>query len=242
MFLPKQIHESWSDFLTEERRLEISIIEKAIGTNFNPTDASLVLRFLTLDLFHIKIVWLGQDVYPAEGVATGRSFEVGTLKNWNDPFRQVSLKNIVRLIHKEYFSISLYDNILKYSDIKTEIANGAFPIKEPTEWFNDLEKQGVLFLNTAFTCEVGIPNSHTKIWKPFSEKVLQYISSVRPDIIWFLWGREAQSNKPYLNNSKVIESRHPSRVHKEPEDDFLKFTGFKDTFHKIDWLGNEGIG
>jgi uracil-DNA glycosylase len=87
---------------------------------------------------------------------------------------------------------------------------GTFRIKSPPNWFQSLEDQGVLFLNTSFTCNIGEPNSHKDLWKPFSQKVLEFISSKKPEAIWFLWGKEAQSNKVHLNNGTIFESRHPS--------------------------------
>ena len=237
-FLPNYIDPAWQDFLTDEIREELYNIEQQVGGNYNPTNPEYVLRFLTVPLDEIKIIWLGQDVYPAEGVATGRAFEVGHLDSWQAPFRQASLRNIVRLIHKNYHDIKEYESIQTFQKIRKEIANGHFPIVSPPEWFASLEKQGVLFLNSAFTCEINKANSHKQIWQPFSEQLLQYIGKRRPDIIWFLWGKEALEKKKYIKHGVFKESRHPSRCSKAYDDDFLKFSGFQDTMHIIDWLGN----
>lgn len=183
------------------------------------------------------MIWLGQDVYPAEGVATGRSFEVGTLTDWNSTFRQVSLKNILRLIHKNYNFIEDYSDIYTFSNIKKEIAENRFSISPPNKWFDSLESQGVLFLNTSFTCEIGIPNSHKEIWQEFSKKVLSYISSSNSKMIWFLWGNEAISNKKNISNGVFYESRHPMMCSGKYSNDFLKSNCFKDTMDIINWLG-----
>ena len=237
-FLPKHIDSAWQDFLTTDIREELHHIEKQIGENYNPTNPEYILRFLTVPLDEIKIIWLGQDVYPAEGVATGRAFEVGHLNSWQAPFRQASLRNIVRLIHKNYHEIEEYDDIRTFQNIRKEIENDSFPIAPPPKWFASLEKQGVLFLNSAFTCEINKANSHKQIWQPFSAQLLQYIGKRRPDIIWFLWGKEAMEKKKYIKHGVFKESRHPSRCSKAYDDDFLKFSGFQDTMHMIDWLGN----
>lgn len=236
-FLPNHIHPSWQDFLTPPIIEQLHETEKEVGTNYNPTNPNDVLRFLTLSLDDMKVVWLGQDVYPAKGVATGRAFEVGNLHSWQDSFRQASLRNIVRLIHKNYHHIENYEDILTFQNIRKEITDGNFPIASPNTWFSSLEKQGVLFLNTAFTCRVNEANSHKSIWQTFSKQLLHYIGVKRPDLIWFLWGKEAISKKEQIKQGVFMESRHPSRCSQAYEDDFLKFSGFKDTMHMINWLG-----
>lgn len=237
MLLPKVVHSSWNSFITEEILAELKMIESEIGNNYNPRDPDKILRFLSIDIKNVKVIWLGQDVYPAKGVATGRSFEVGGLNDWSQPFRQVSLKNIVRLIHKNYTGISSYNEIRKFSEIQKEIKNGTFPIKPPNNLFDSLEDQGVLFLNTSFTCEIGKANSHKMIWRAFSKKVLNYISTQNPNIKWFLWGKEAISTKENIPEGVFCESRHPMMCSEKYQDDFLKFEGFKVTMSEINWLG-----
>jgi len=237
MLLPKKIHPSWQPLLTEAIREEITRIETSIGNDFNPIPHENTLRFLETDLDHTHVIWLGQDVYPAEGVATGRAFEAGNIKSWLQPFRQVSLKNIVRAIYCAYFNIKNYRDIPPYSELKKQIKADKFPLLPPAQWFASLERQGVLFLNTSFTCRIGKPNSHKAIWSHFSHETIKYISARRPDMIWFLWGREAQANKDYISTGKIMESRHPSRVNEAYEDDFLKFDGFSKTDDIINWLG-----
>lgn len=236
MIMPKNIHPSWNPFLTKEVVEGINMIENKIGSNYNPHNTERILRFLTVDLNKVQIIWLGQDVYPMKGAATGRSFEVGGLTSWHGPFRQVSLKNIVRLLHKNYHGIRNYEDIKSFQEIKKEMITGEFPIQSPDKWFDELEKQGVLFLNTSFTCETGIPNSHKHIWKDFSKGVLGYISNVKPHAKWFLWGKEAISNKAYIQQGVFYESRHPMMCSPKYSDDFLKFKGFEETMNSINWI------
>lgn len=234
---PNHIHSSWEGFLTCEVIEKLNEIENKIGDHYNPVDPKNILRFLSVDLQQVKVIWLGQDVYPAGGVATGRSFEVGNLQSWHEPFRQTSLKNIVRLIHKNYSGIENYNEIKKFKEIQQEISSGKFPIKPPMQWFDSLEQQGVLFLNCSYTCEIGVKDSHKHIWEAFSIKVLRYISSQRPDIIWFLWGTQATANKENIEQGQFFESRHPMMCSEKYNNDFLKFEGFKATMDKINWLG-----
>lgn len=236
MKLLNKVHPSWKDFLNEERVKQIENIEKLIGENINPEKEN-VLRFLNLDLQGIKVVILGQDPYPEKGRATGRAFEVGDLTDWNDKFRQVSLKNIVRLIYKNYNNIDEYLDIKKFSEIQKEIKTGKFNILQPNVLFKSWEEQGVLLLNTYFTVECGKPGSHIKIWSNFSQELLKYISQNNKNISWFLWGKQAEEKSVFITSGKKYISRHPMMCSKKYDDDFLKANCFKDNMNVINWLG-----
>ena len=231
-----KIHESWKPFFTDDRLAQLEEIEKKIGLEFTPKKDK-ILRFASQDLYSKKVIWLGQDPYFQPDVANGRSFQPDNLQNWAEPFKQVSLKNIVRLVHASYHQYKEYDQIKTYKEIVKEIETGEFPISQPKEWFDHVEAQGVLFLNTSFTCEVNEPNSHKNIWRPFAEELLTFISNEMPHMIWFLWGKEAISNKMFIKNGVFYESRHPMMCSSKYEDDFLKSQCFLKTFDLIDWLG-----
>ncbi len=234
--IPEDAHSSWNRFLSKDVCDELEIIEKKIGSNINP-DYVNVMRFLKTDLGNAKVVILGQDPYPEKGRATGRAFEVGDLKSWNDKFRQVSLKNIVRLLYKNYNSIDKYDEILKFSQIQNKILGGSFNIAPPDELFKLWERQGVLLLNTYLTVESGVAGSHISIWEPLSIKLLKYISEENRNINWFLWGKFAEEKKKYIKHGRFYISRHPMMCSEKYKDDFLKSNCFKDSMNIINWLG-----
>ncbi|MDA3952999.1 MAG: uracil-DNA glycosylase [Bacteroidales bacterium] len=231
------IKPDWKDFLSSNViSLLNDIEEKIVKENSECTPkTSNVLNFLKIPLANTKVVILGQDPYPQKGVATGRAFEVGTLQSWNNKFSNISLKNIIRSI---YFA---YNNqYLKFSEIKDKTGK-TFSIKPPDKLFVEWEKQGVLLLNTSFTCEIGKSNSHQKYWNAFTNLLLKYISKTNPDIIWFLWGNNAKSIMSDINIKNKIESMHPMMCYDRPErpEDFLfgKRNAFKETMHIINWLG-----
>lgn len=234
--IPMNVHSSWNKFLSDEIRDELKVIDEKIGRNINPSYEN-VLRFLMTDLNEIKVVILGQDPYPEKGRATGRAFEVGDLISWNQKFRQVSLKNIIRLIYKNYNNIEDYNKILKFSEIQKQIIEGNFNILTPDKIFKSWEKQGVLLLNTYFTVECGITGSHISIWEHFSIKLLQYISEENKNINWFLWGKLAEEKSKYIKYGKFYISRHPMMCSEKYDDDFLRNNCFKDTMNIINWLG-----
>ncbi|MDF2950094.1 MAG: uracil-DNA glycosylase [Sedimentibacter sp.] len=233
--IPMNVHSSWNKFLSDEIRDELKAIDEKIGRNINPSYEN-VLRFLMTDLNEIKVVILGQDPYPEKGRATGRAFEVGDLISWNQKFRQVSLKNIIRLIYKNYNNIEDYNEILKFSEIQNQIIEGNFNISTPDKIFKAWEKQGVLLLNTYFTVECGITGSHISIWEHFSIKLLQYISEENKNINWFLWGKLAEEKSKYIKYGKFYISRHPMMCSEKYDDDFLRNNCFKDTMNIINWL------
>ena len=239
MLLPNNIHSSWNDFLTEDIIDEINYIEEQIGNDFNPYPPEKVLRFLTIDLNNVKVLLQGMDAYPTpdRNIPTGRAFEVGTLTSWNSKFRQVSLKNIVRLLYKTYNNIESYNDIKKFSEIQKDITSGKFKILPPNEIFESWEKQGVLCINIYPTCKIGRPGSHKELWKNFSIKLIEYISTTNPNIKWFLWGNESISSKKYIKSGEIYESRHPMMCSEKYNDDFLKSTCFKDSMNEINWLG-----
>lgn len=232
--IPKDYHPSWSKFLTHDIVMELDDIERKIGRDINPP-RDKVLRFMKNNLYDIKVVILGQDPYPEKGRATGRAFEVGDLVSWNQKFRQVSLKNIIRLIYKNYKGIDEYKDIKKFSEIQKEIREGRFTILPPNEIFKSWEKQGVLLLNTYLSVEAGITGSHISIWQDFSEKLLEFISEENRDINWFLWGRMAEEKKQFIKYGRYYISRHPMMCSETYEDDFLRSSCFKDTMDIINW-------
>lgn len=243
--LPKNVHPSWDDFLTDEIIEDLKVIEIKIGDNFVPKKEN-VLRFMQTDLMSIKCVWQGQDPYytlytnketgEEIPVANGRSFQPDLLESWQDSFSQRSLQNIIRLIYKNYNNIDNYEDIKTFSKIREEIKNGSFNILPPHEWFDSLENQGVLFLNTYFTT-IGEGNVHRKIWMNFSRNLLKYISSKNTNIKWFLWGSEAGDLDLFILSGTIYKSNHPTFCSKKNDNDFLKNNCFKDTMNEINWLG-----
>ena len=144
----------------------------------------------------LKLIILGQDPYPQKGIATGLAFA-----NFNST-------------SEEQLSPSL--QVIKESIINYEIPHNLITFApELEEW----AEQGVLLLNTALTCEVNKPGSHSLLWRPFICKLIKNICDYNSSIVWLLLGNSAQSFKPYINKHQyIIEANHPSfyaRNHKK---------------------------
>jgi uracil-DNA glycosylase len=238
MILPSDIHPSWKPFFTQEISAILDDVESQIGIT-NSEDLTpgrnRMLRFLALDLFKTKVVILGQDPYPQQGVATGRAFEVGPLKNWTESFRNTSLRNIVRALYA-----AERKDFKTFKGIKKEMAAGEFSLLPPDELFKYWEQQGVLLLNTSFSCHVGKPGSHSGYWKPFTDRLLDFINKNCPDAVWFLWGNHAQKAVEHLEIKHSFSTTHPMICHERPNDFLLGETNvFEATSGLIDWTGGD---
>ncbi len=227
------VHPSWNDFFTPNILAMLEEIDSGMEGDCNPAPQA-VLRFAQQPLEGVEVLILGQDTYPAAGVATGRAFEVGGLTSWNSPFRQVSLKNIVRRLYGDYTGESPYTPM---SQVKQAMGTGQFPILPPDALFQSWAEQGVLLLNTALSCQVGIPASHAHLWAPFTQALLAFVAQARPHIHVFLWGSYARGFEGSFPTQTIHGSRHPMMCSQKYEDDFLKFDGFHATRQLISWLG-----
>lgn len=214
-----------------KKREDLEEILESLGKDFTPP-ADRIFR-AAMPVERIKVVILGQDPYHQPGVATGRAFEVAGLKDWRQHFRQVSLKNIVRLLYASETGENPYE--VTYTKVLREMDAGRFCLLPPDRLFSYWQAEGVLLFNTALTCKIGAPGTHAELWRPLCEDLLQYIEdSVHP--IWFLWGTAARQ---YAHFRNVFLSRHPMLCADKWEDDFLKNPCFRQTADLVDWTGKK---
>lgn len=136
-----------------------------------------------------KVIFLGQDPYPQKGVATGILF--GNNKETSEDKLSPSLQ------------------IIKEAAINFEIPHNFITFDNSLESW---AKQGILMINSALTCEVNRIGSHTNIWRPFISKFVKNMSNLERGIIYVLFGKDAQSLKPYINSkyNNIIEVQHPA--------------------------------
>jgi len=238
------VHASWKDFLTDEIIQLVKNIESTLDQQKVPVTPleSRVFHFLTQDLGTVKVLIIGQDPYPQEGVATGRAFEVGTLNSWQDTFRNVSLKNIIRALYHAETGEFLTYNLIKQQLKASGLFDTPFKLLPPDQLFKHWEQQGVLLLNTSFTCQIGKPGSHAKLWSEFTRELLTFINVANSEIKWFLWGNHARGITEHLNLKNSFASNHPM-ICKAGENDFLfgHVNPFHATAEMIDWTGKSRL-
>lgn len=73
-------------------------------------------------------------------------------------------------------------------------------------------EQGILMLNTALTVRQGEPNSHKEMWQIFTSTILQEIAYKKDNLVWMMWGNQAQYYKRLIDNKShsFICTSHPS--------------------------------
>lgn len=177
--------------------------------NICPSKKSIFKAFKLCPYKELKVVFVGMDPYPQSGVAQGILF--GNSKDTLEENLSPSLQ------------------VIKECAINYEI-----PRNTPVQFDNTLEswaKQGILLINSAFTCRVNEIGSHLSIWKPFTSKLIENISTKKDGLVFVLFGGQAQSFKSYIKgNHKVIETYHPAyyarRNEKMPYEVFTEVNKF----------------
>tara|TARA_Y100000590_G_C15687865_1_gene1002296 strand:- start:809 stop:1489 length:681 start_codon:yes stop_codon:yes gene_type:complete len=131
----------------------------------------------------LKVVIIGQDCYHRKGQANGLCFSVP--ENIKIP---PSLRNILKEMKSDI------NSIIQTSD------------------FTYLAKQGILLLNSALTVREKSPSSHIKIWKSFTDNIINYISNNCSKIIFVLWGTYAKNKSKLIDTKKhyILTAHHPS--------------------------------
>ena len=100
-----------------------------------------------------------------------------------------------------------------FSEIKEDI--GLNDINFPHGNLENWASQGVLLLNTTLTVRQTKPNSHSVVWKYFTDAIVKYIAENNQDIIFLLWGNHAKMCKKLLTPNQIkknhfLEAHHPS--------------------------------
>ena len=176
----------------DKRELE-SVLSK-LGPEYKrkpicPTQNNVFKAFEVCPYDKLKVVMLGQEPYPQKGVATGLLF--GNKKG----------------VEKKDLSPSL--QIVKEAAINFEIPHNCI-IFDPT--LESWAKQGILMINSALTVEMNKVGSHVMLWRPFIASLLKNLSENETGIIYVLFGKQAQTFKPYINKqlNTVLEENHPA--------------------------------
>lgn len=188
------LDEYFGDWMKVIDRAELNNVMAKVGQEYRrkpicPAQPDVFKAFRLCSLKDLKIVMLFQDPYPQKGVATG-----------------LALANNSKTLDSE-LSSSL--KVIKEAVINFEIPHYCITF-DPT--LESWAKQGILMLNSALTVEMNNVGSHVMIWRPFIIALLKHLSEYETGIIYVLFGRQAQTFKPYINKqfNDILEIEHPA--------------------------------
>lgn len=157
--------------------------ETAAGRPYLPAGAA-VLRAFEYPFDQVKVLVIGQDPYPTPGHPIGLSFAV-------DPdVRPVprSLANIYRELHDD---LGVTPPV--HGDLRA--------------W----SSRGVMLLNRVLTVAPGDAGSHRgKGWERVTEQAVRALVARQQPLVAVLWGAQAGSVRPFLGDTPVVASAHPS--------------------------------
>jgi uracil-DNA glycosylase len=156
--------------------------------------AGLELAALAVVPFQrVRVVIVGRDPYPGEGLATGMAFAV--------PNGTRRLPDSLQSIHKAL------ENDEYAPPANSDLSGWA--------------RQGVLLLNRAPTFEVGIkPKTHLPIWSKWTNEVITALNERAEPVVFVLWGGYAKAVERLIDQEQhtVITAYHPAAlraVHRE---------------------------
>ena len=185
------IEESWYNMLEDEFKkpyfhsLRLKLRELYKTKEIYPHPSNIFNAFNMTPFDKIKVVIIGQDPYHGPGQAHGLCFSV------NEKIKiPPSLQNIFKELN---------------NDLGLDIPSSG----NLTKWAG----QGILLLNNVLTVERGLANSHKNIgWEEFTKSTISLISDHLSNIVFILWGKQAQEKEPLIDQSKhlILKAAHPS--------------------------------
>ena len=182
----EQVAPDWADALAPMAPVLTSIgsflrEEIAADRGYLPASAAILRAFET-PLAEVRVLIVGQDPYPTPGDPVGLSFSVPP----GHPLPR-SLQNMAKELA---------------ADTGEVLASG-----DLTAW----QRQGVMLLNRVLTVRPGEPASHRgRGWEDVTEHAIRCLAARGGPLVAVLWGRDAQSLAPLLDDIPRIESAHPS--------------------------------
>ncbi|HEY5856364.1 MAG TPA: uracil-DNA glycosylase [Aldersonia sp.] len=157
--------------------------ENAAGRGYLPAGGN-VLRAFQQPFDDVRVLIVGQDPYPTPGHAVGLSFSVAP---------------DVRPVPRSLANI--------FTEYSADLGYPTPSSGDLTPWAG----QGVLLLNRVLTVSPGQPASHRgKGWEATTEQAIRALVGRRQPLVAILWGRDASTLKPMLDDVPTIESVHPS--------------------------------
>jgi uracil-DNA glycosylase len=187
----EQMHAGWQVALEPQRQL-LTDLEDRLGalTNLAPARDLVMAAFID-DPARTRVLIVGQDPYPTEGVAVGRAFAVAHAP------APASLRNILKELD---------------SDLGVNFGESGPPL-DLAGW----QSQGVLLLNRHLTTLSGEAGAHIgEGWTEFTDAAIAQLLLINPSLVLVLWGNQAGTLRESLaqqlaaSRATIITGVHPS--------------------------------
>ncbi len=216
------VNDSWKHFFNREDIIEtLKNIEKFLEFCLKKTDGKIKIfpypdllfsSFNYTPLNELKVIILGQDPYHNYEIHNNKIIPQAMGLSFSVP-RGIKIPSSLKNIFK---------NMKKYNQTMFTPDHGDLSF---------LSYQGCLFLNTSLTVQCGFPNSHSKKWLYFTDKLIEYISNTKNNLVFVLWGSSSLNklNLIDINKHKVIISSHPSGL--SCNKNLKKYNSFNSTNH-----------
>lgn len=170
--------------------LVANIYDGASGATVFPPRSDLFRAFHLTKLKDVRVVILGQDPYPQPGQAHGLAFSV--------PDRVPIPRSLSAV----------------FRNLESDREAGAPFIRPANGDLSVWAKQGVLLLNTSLTVEQRSAGSHSRLWRAFTDLVLQVVSEECGPVAFLLWGTHAIDRAAAVDITEpphmFIKTAHPT--------------------------------
>jgi uracil-DNA glycosylase len=169
-----------------DKILDTLLKEAMDSKRFTPPMKHIFRAFEECPYDKVNVVIIGQDPYPQIETADGLAFSCSIKDK-----PEVSLQHIFKAI-KESVPEELQD-------------------PNPTNNLDRWTRQGVLLLNSAFTCTIGKPGTHYLLWRPFLINVIDSMMWSKPDVVYVFLGKKAQDYMDLIPDTGCkIAVEHPA--------------------------------
>lgn len=191
------IEEYFGDWMKVIDKLEAMKIMgwlKTVNPNtLCPALPNVFRAFKLCSLSNCKVVMVGMDPYPDKFM--GKTRATGVLFGNSKDVPEDKLSPSLQVVKESAINFEIPHNIITFDQTLESWA-----------------KQGILMINSALTCELNKVGSHANQWRPFISKLLKNLSNRETGIVYILFGRQAQTLKPYINekHNDIIEVEHPA--------------------------------
>lgn len=184
----------WMRVIDKKEAMKIMGWLKLVNPNtLCPSMPNVFRAFKLCSYRDCKVVMIGMDPYPDKFM--GKSRATGILFGNSKDVPEDKLSPSLQVVKESAINFEIPHNIINFD--------------------NSLEswaKQGILMINSALTCELNRVGSHVNQWRPFISKLIKNLSTKEPGLIYILFGRQAQTLKPYIDEryNDIIEVEHPA--------------------------------